>query len=116
MWENAFGFAAGTSISMVPTEYGPVYVGSARPGSAALSLSERGGRGFGFFAFGILLVLAALICAWSPGGAIVAIEAVVPAAYKFFDIINERQNSQLYELCFRNMESAELAIKGLIDG
>jgi hypothetical protein len=57
MWcEIILGSSAGTSISMVPTLYGPVYVGSDRPGTQGLSRKPRGGRDFGFFAFGTFVV------------------------------------------------------------
>ena len=57
MWdEMTLGSSAGTSISMVPTLYGPVYVGNDRPGTQGLSRKPRGGRDFGFFAFGTFVV------------------------------------------------------------
>ena len=57
MWdEMTLGSSAGTSTSMVPTLYGPVYVGNDRPGTQGLSRKPRGGRDFGFFAFGTFVV------------------------------------------------------------
>jgi hypothetical protein len=52
---------------MVPTLYGPVYVGSDRPGNHFLSRSPRGGRGFGFFALGTFDVCSLPSTGWCDG-------------------------------------------------
>lgn len=57
---------------MVPTGYGPVYVGSDLAGKYVLSRHPRGGlRGLGFCALGTLLVLPPPKLGCSPGSRIV---------------------------------------------
>lgn len=63
--------------------YGPVYVGNDRPGNHFLSRRPRGGRGFAFFAFGILEVCSLPSTGWFDGNGIFARFEVVESVNKF---------------------------------